>query len=158
MTITTTPATAPDPDALKAIAEQTLEDAKALDIVTIDLAGKTSIADHLIIASGTSTRAVAAMADRLIEGMKSAGAKAVNVEGLGQCDWVLIDAGDVVVHLFRPEVREFYNLEKMWLLDAPPGAVRGNAAAGPLRNRYDPSAAPVPANTQDDTGARASAQ
>lgn len=91
-----------------------LEDDKAEGVVVIDLAGKTSIADYMIIASGRSQRQVGAMADHLIERLKAKGYGTPRAEGLPQCDWVLIDAGDVVVHIFRPEVRSFYNLEKMW--------------------------------------------
>jgi ribosome-associated protein len=91
-----------------------LEDMKAEDIVTIDLHGKTSIADTMVVASGRSNRHVGAVADRVVEGLKSAGIKGTHVEGLPHCDWVLIDAGDVIVHVFRPEVRAFYDLEKMW--------------------------------------------
>ncbi|MEP6150239.1 MAG: ribosome silencing factor [Nisaea sp.] len=83
-------------------------------MVVIDLEGKTSICDTMLIASGRSTRQVAAMAQHLIEELKSAGIKGISVEGLSQGDWVLVDAGDIIVHLFRPEVREFYGLEKMW--------------------------------------------
>ncbi len=96
-----------------------LEDDKAEDLVTIDLAGKSSIADHLVIASGRSQRQVGAMAKHLCEKLKAAGLGGVPVEGAQRCDWVLIDAGDVIVHLFRPDVRIFYNLEKMWGLDLP---------------------------------------
>ncbi|WP_234033712.1 ribosome silencing factor [Erythrobacter rubeus] len=91
-----------------------LDDDQAQDIVSIPLEGKSSIADHMVIASGRSTRQVAAMAQKLAEKVKHAGHGPVRVEGLPQADWVLIDAGDVVVHLFRPEVRSFYNLERMW--------------------------------------------
>jgi ribosome-associated protein len=90
-----------------------LDDDKAEDIVVVDLRGKSSIADHMVIASGASTRQVAAMADHIARALKDAG-QPVTVEGLTQGDWVLIDGGDIIVHLFRPEVREFYNLEKMW--------------------------------------------
>ena len=86
----------------------------AQDVVVIDLAGKTTIADFMAIASGTSKRQIGAMAEHLRERMKADGFQGISIEGLTQCDWVLIDAGDVVVHLFRPEVRTFYNLEKMW--------------------------------------------
>ncbi|MEC9068319.1 ribosome silencing factor [Pelagerythrobacter marinus] len=104
-----------------------LEDDQALDLVSIPLQGKSSIADHMIIASGRSTRQVASMAQKLAERIKQAGHGPVRLEGLPQADWVLIDAGDVVVHLFRPEVRSFYNLERMWAFgDAPPVAA-GNA-------------------------------
>jgi ribosome-associated protein len=87
---------------------------KAEDIVTIDLTGKSSIADAMVVASGRSQRHVAAVADRVIQDLEEAGLPGIKVEGMRQADWVLIDAGDVIVHVFRPEVREFYNLEKMW--------------------------------------------
>ena len=93
---------------------QSLEDAKAEQTVAIDIAGKSSLADHMVVTSGRSNRHVGAIADRVIEGLKENGRKDVRVEGLPHCDWVLIDAGDVIVHVFRPEVRHFYNLEKMW--------------------------------------------
>ena len=103
-----------------------LDDDQAQDIVTIDLKGKSSIADHMVIASGRSTRQVAAIAQKLAEKLKQAGFGPVKLEGLPAADWVLLDAGDIVVHLFRPEVRSFYNLERMWAFgDAPP--VAGNA-------------------------------
>jgi len=91
-----------------------LEDMKAEDTIAIDLTGKTSIADVMVVTSGRSNRHVGAIADRLLEGLKQAGVADVRVEGMPHCDWVLIDAGDVIVHVFRPEVRAFYNLEKMW--------------------------------------------
>jgi ribosome-associated protein len=96
-----------------------LDDTKAEEIVSIDLRGKTAIADTMIIASGRSTVHVGAIADRAVKACKAAGVVAPRVEGLPQCDWVLIDAGDVIVHIFRPEVRQFYNLEKMWGGDRP---------------------------------------
>ena len=96
-----------------------LDDAKADDIVSIDLAGKTSLADTMVIASGRSQRHVGAIADRLIERLKEVGVRDTRVEGMPLCDWVLIDAGDVIIHIFRPEAREFYNLEKMWGSDRP---------------------------------------
>ena len=96
------------------LVQSSLDDDKAIDIVVIDLIGKTAIADFMVIASGNSQRQVGAMADHLREQLKASGVKNVLAEGTSQCDWVLIDAGDVIVHLFRPEVREFYNLEKMW--------------------------------------------
>ncbi|MEO0617924.1 MAG: ribosome silencing factor [Pseudomonadota bacterium] len=95
-----------------------LDDAKAENVVTIDLQGKTSIGDHMVIASGRSDRHVGAIADQLSRKLKEAGHGRVRVEGLSTCDWVLVDVGDIIVHVFRPEVREFYNLEKMW--QAPP--------------------------------------
>jgi len=93
---------------------KSLEDDKAEDIVSIDLEGKTSIADDMIVASGRSARHVGALAEHLIEKIKETGAGTAKVEGLPNCDWVLIDAGDVIVHLFRPEVRDFYKIEKLW--------------------------------------------
>ena len=99
--------------------QASLEDDKAEDLVVIDLAEKSSIADFMIIASGRSSRQVGAMAEHLREKLKAEGIKGVSAEGLSRCDWVLLDAGDVLVHLFRPEVRSFYNLEKMWGLDLP---------------------------------------
>tara|TARA_B100001750_G_C15386337_1_gene535094 strand:- start:243 stop:662 length:420 start_codon:yes stop_codon:yes gene_type:complete len=107
---------------LKLVLEQ-LDDDQAQEVVTIDLEGKSSIADHMVIASGRSTRQVAAMAQKLAEKVKQEGFCPVKLEGLPAADWVLIDAGDVVVHIFRPEVRSFYNLERMWAFgDAPPVA------------------------------------
>lgn len=88
-------------------------------MVTIDLRGKSALADAMIICSGRSQRHVGAMADHLQRKMKEAGAGKVRVEGLPHCDWVLLDVGDVVVHIFRPEVREFYKIERMWQTDAP---------------------------------------
>lgn len=95
-----------------------LDDAKAEDILAIDLQGKTSLADTMVIATGRSTTHVGAIADRVMRACKDAGV-AVKVEGLQNCDWVLVDASDVIVHIFRPEVRQFYNLEKMWGVDRP---------------------------------------
>ncbi|MCF8474682.1 MAG: ribosome silencing factor [Emcibacter sp.] len=97
-----------------------LEDDKAEEITTIDLKGKTSIADSMIIASGRSTRQVAAIADHLVTKLKHLGFGTPKTEGLEKADWVLIDAGDAIVHIFRPEVRSFYNLEKMWAMDILP--------------------------------------
>lgn len=91
-----------------------LESDKAEDIVVIELAGKSSLADYMIVASGASRRQVGTMAEHLRERMKGQGVKGVSVEGRENCDWVLIDLGDIVVHLFRPEVRAFYALERMW--------------------------------------------
>lgn len=117
----------PADDVLKLV-EASLDDDKAENTVVVDLSGKTAIADFLVIASGTSQRHVGAMADHIQRRLKGLGLKGIAVEGLNQCDWVLIDAGDIIVHLFRPEVREFYNLEKIWM--APPGAEAAEAAAG----------------------------
>ena len=98
-----------------------LDDDQAQEVISIPLEGKSSIADYMVIASGRSTRQVAAMAQKLAERIKKAGMGPVRLEGLPAADWVLIDAGDVVIHLFRPEVRSFYNLERMWAFgDAPP--------------------------------------
>jgi len=96
-----------------------LDDAKAEDIVSIDLDGKTTIADVMIVATGRSNVHVGAMADRVVKAFKEAGKPAPRIEGLPNCDWVLVDGGDVIIHLFRPEVRQFYNLEKIWGQDRP---------------------------------------
>ena len=96
-----------------------LDDDKAQDVVFIDLKDKSSVADGMIVASGRSHRHVGALADHLLRALKEAGHGRARVEGLPHCDWVLIDAGDVIVHLFRPEVRAFYNIEKIWSVDAP---------------------------------------
>jgi len=102
-----------------------LDDDKAQDVVFIDLKGKTAVADGLIVASGRSHRHVGAMADHLLRALKEQGYGRARVEGMPHCDWVLIDAGDVIVHLFRPEVRSFYNIEKIWSVDS---AHRGQQA------------------------------
>ena len=102
-----------------------LEDDKAEDIVTIPLAGKSEMADHMVIAGGRSSRQVAAIAEHLADRLKQDLGLVVRTEGKDLGDWVLIDAGDVIVHVFRPEVREFYQLEKMWL---PQPAARARAA------------------------------
>ena len=91
-----------------------LDDSKAENIVSIDIHKKSSLGDYMVIASGRSNRHVAAVADHLMRALKEAGLGQARVEGLPSADWVLIDAGDVIVHVFRPEVREFYNIEKMW--------------------------------------------
>jgi ribosome-associated protein len=96
-----------------------LDEAKAEAIVTIDLAGKSSIGDYMVIASGRSDRHVGAIADQLHRKLKETGTGRVRVEGMDACDWVLIDTGDIIVHVFRPEVREFYKLEKMWMGERP---------------------------------------
>ena len=103
-----------EPGSLHALIIDQLEDDQAQDLVSIPLEGKSSVADHMVIASGRSTRQVAAMAQKLAEKVKHSGQPTPRIEGLPAADWVLIDAGDVVVHLFRPEVRSFYNLERMW--------------------------------------------
>lgn len=91
-----------------------LEDSKAEDIVTIDIAGKSALGDYMIVVSGRSNRHVTAIAEHLISDVKDDGLGTPRVEGLETGDWVLIDTGDVIIHVFRPEVREFYNIEKMW--------------------------------------------
>ena len=111
--IAATPAPAA-PASLHDLVLRSLDDDQALDVVSIPLEGKSSIADFMVIASGRSTRQVAATAQKLAERIKHAGFGSARIEGLPAADWVLIDAGDVVVHLFRPEVRTFYNLERMW--------------------------------------------
>jgi len=107
---------------LHALILKSLDDDQAVDVIDIPLSGKTQIADHMIIASGRSTRQVASMAQKLAEKIKTDLGRVVRIEGLPAADWVLIDADDVIVHLFRPEVRSFYNLEKMWAFDKTPSA------------------------------------
>ncbi len=99
-----------------------LEDDQAIETISIPLAGKSSIADYMVIASGRSTRHVAAIANKLAERLKKEAGVLAKVEGLPAADWVLIDAGDVIIHLFRPEVRSFYNLERMWGFEDAPEA------------------------------------
>ena len=110
-------------EALHRLVMASLDDDQAVETVSIPLAGKSSIADHMVIASGRSTRQVASMANKLAERIKAETGRIARIEGLPTADWVLIDAGEVIVHLFRPEVRSFYNLERMWQFgDAPPPA------------------------------------
>ena len=104
----------PDSEELLARILTSLEDDKAEDVVQIDLRGKTAMGDYMVIASGRSTRQVSAMAEKLIDRLKHDFGRLARIEGKDTGDWVLIDTGDVVVHIFRPEVREFYQLEKMW--------------------------------------------
>ncbi|MCZ7642405.1 MAG: ribosome silencing factor [Pseudorhodoplanes sp.] len=104
----------PSADETLRIVLASLDDLKAEDIITIDLTGKTTIADRMVVASGRSNRHVGSLADNVVEHLKKSGLKDIRVEGQPHCDWVLIDAGDVLVHVFRPEVRAFYNIEKMW--------------------------------------------
>jgi ribosome-associated protein len=108
-----------DSNRLLKVILDTLDAAKAEDIVVVDLRGKTSIGDHMVLANGRSQRHVGAVADHIVKKLKDEGYGRARVEGMPHCDWVLIDAGDVIVHVFRPEVREFYNLEKMWSADRP---------------------------------------
>ncbi|MCZ8375223.1 MAG: ribosome silencing factor [Beijerinckiaceae bacterium] len=110
-----------------------LDDAKAEDIVSLDLEGKTSLADAMIIASGRSDRHVGAIADRVAFALKERGLPPPRIEGMPVCDWVLIDAGDIIVHLFRPEVRGFYNLEKLWGLGRPQEGAAEAPAEKPKR-------------------------
>lgn len=112
-----------DVEAVTQTVVTSLEDDKAEDIVAIDIRGRSSFADVLVVASGRSARHVGALADHVMRKLKDAGVKEVKVEGLPQADWVLVDAGDVVVHLFRPEVRSFYNIEKIWLGGRGPTAL-----------------------------------
>jgi len=99
------------------IVTESLDDAKAENTVAIDIRGKSSLADYMIVTSGRSHRHVSAIADQLTKALRAGGFDKPRVEGLPHCDWVLVDGGDVVVHIFRPEVREFYNIEKMWSAD-----------------------------------------
>jgi ribosome-associated protein len=108
------PADPAEVEALHRLIMASLEDDQAEEVITIPLAGKSTIADHMVIASGRSTRQVASMANKLAEKIKAEFKRSVRIEGLQTADWVLIDANDVIVHLFRPEVRTFYNLERMW--------------------------------------------
>ena len=113
------PVDGPAADVLSQIIVDGLEDAKAEEIVSIELSGKTTLADRMIIASGRSSTHVGAIADRVVKACRDAGFPAPKVEGVPLCDWVLLDARDAIVHIFRPDVRHFYNLEKMWSADRP---------------------------------------
>jgi ribosome-associated protein len=114
-------------EALLATIISSLEDDKAEDIVQIDLRGKTAIGDYMVICSGRSTRQVAAISEKLMQRVKDEYGRTARIEGKDTGDWVLIDTGDVIVHVFRPEVREFYQLEKMWQpIDGPAEAARSN--------------------------------
>jgi len=108
----------PDAEEILRLVLSRLDDMKAEDTLTIDLRNKSSIGDYMVVSSGRSQRHVGSVADRLVEDLHKAGVVA-RVEGVPHCDWVLIDAGDVIVHVFRPEIRSFYNLEKMWLSAQP---------------------------------------
>ena len=113
------PPVEPKTAVLARIVLESLDDSKAEDIIAIDLNGKTSIADSMIIATGRSNTHVGAIAHRVIESCKAAGLGTPRVEGMPHNDWILVDANDVIVHIFRPEVRQFYNLEKLWGGDRP---------------------------------------
>ena len=104
----------PDADKTLSLILSRLEDMKAEETVTIDLRGKSAYSDYMIVTSGRANRHVGAIADNVTKGLKETGIKNIHVEGLPHCDWVVIDSGDVIVHVFRPEVREFYNLERLW--------------------------------------------
>ena len=117
-----------DVEALHSLVLKSLDDDQAVEVVSIPLAGKSNIADHMVIASGRSSRQVASMANKLAEKIKQQFGRPVRIEGLPVADWVLIDADDVIVHLFRPEVRTFYNLERMWAFGD--GEAQGDRRAG----------------------------
>ena len=115
---TSTPATVlparPDAEATLKLILSRLDDIKAEETITIDLRGKSAFSDYMIVTTGRANRHVGAIAENVAKGLKENGIKSIHVEGLPNCDWVLIDSGDVIVHVFRPEVREFYNLERLW--------------------------------------------
>ena len=117
----------PTADFLSQIIVEGLEDAKAEDIVSIDLFGRTTLADRMFIASGRSSVHVGAIADRVVKACRDAGFPPPKVEGMPLCDWVLLDAQNAIIHIFRPDVRRFYNLEKMWSPDRPGEAARAEA-------------------------------
>ena len=121
-----------DVESLHRLVLKSLDDDQAVEVISIPLAGKSSIADHMVIASGRSTRQVASMATKLAQKIKDEVGRSPRIEGLPAADWVLIDADDVIVHLFRPEVRSFYNLERMWAFgdDEPKRAGAGAAPTG----------------------------
>ncbi|HRC27567.1 MAG TPA: ribosome silencing factor [Alphaproteobacteria bacterium] len=122
------------PAALKAYIESALDADKAIDIETIDLRGQTSIADYMIIASGRSSTQIVSTAHKLADRLKALGVTDIHVEGTTQGDWVVLDAGDVIVHLFRPEIRVFYDLARMWRPQFPGTPVRvGTGASSPVR-------------------------
>lgn len=115
----------------KTIVEQVLSvlvDNKAENIITLDVRGKVSFTDYMIIASGRSKRHINAVADYLHRALKNSGIKNIHIEGLPNCDWVLVDAGDVLIHIFRPEVRDFYKIEKMWQADIMDAQLQLNQA------------------------------
>jgi ribosome-associated protein len=105
----------PDADKTLNLILSRLDDMKAEDTVTIDLRGKSSFSDYMVVTTGRANRHVGAIAENVAKGLKESGIKSPHIEGLPNCDWVLIDSGDVIVHIFRPEVREFYNLERLWM-------------------------------------------
>jgi ribosome-associated protein len=111
------PAALPPQPQMIDVVLKSLEDAKAEQTVAIDITGKSSLSDHMVVTSGRSHRHVGAVADQVAKALREAGFGKPRIEGLPHCDWVLVDGGDVIVHIFRPEVREFYNIEKMWAVD-----------------------------------------
>lgn len=116
------PATArmtPQAGSLLRLVTTALDDAKAEEIVTLDLAGQSALADHMVVATGRSDRHVGAIAERVVNLLKENGFSGIRVEGQQTCEWVLIDAGDVIVHVFKPEARSFYNIERLWGADRP---------------------------------------
>jgi len=113
------PKARPDADETLSLILSRLDDMKAEETITIDLRGKSPLTDYMVITTGRVNRHVGAIAEDVVKGLKESGVTAPHVEGLPNCDWVLIDSGDVIVHVFRPEVREFYNLEKMWTSEKP---------------------------------------
>ena len=119
-----------DVEQLHRLVLQSLDDDQAQEVVSIPLAGKSNIADHMVIASGRSSRQVASMANKLADRIKEQFGRSARIEGLPTADWVLIDADDVIVHLFRPEVRTFYNLERMWAFGDGEGATRAAGTTG----------------------------
>jgi ribosome-associated protein len=136
----------PTPEDVMAVVGRSLDDDQAQSTVIIPLAGKSSMADFLVIASGRSTRHVGALAENLRERLKASGLRGIEIEGLPHCDWVLVDAGDVIVHLFRPEVRAFYNLEKMWGVESP------QAGPGSLAEAEGDDPVPAGSGLEDDLG------
>ncbi len=121
----------PDADKTLNMILSRLDDMKAEETVTIDLRGKSAFSDYMIVTSGRANRHVGAIAENVAKGLKETGIKSIHVEGLPNCDWVLIDSGDVIVHVFRPEVREFYNLERLWT-QGPSGG-EGDLSLRPMR-------------------------
>ena len=120
----------PDADKTLNVILSRLDDMKAEETVTIDLRGKSAFSDYMIVTTGRANRHVGAIAENVTKALKENGIKNIHVEGLPNCDWVLIDSGDVVVHVFRPEVREFYNLERLWTQNP---AAAGDLNARPMR-------------------------
>lgn len=113
---------------LKDFIVSSLDSDKGVDIQTIDLSGQSALADYIIVVSGTSSRHVVSMAEKLCERLHARGTGGIRTEGMAQANWVVVDAGDVIIHLFRPEVREFYNIEKMWSMDDMGGDVKKGGA------------------------------